>query len=381
MIRDIDYLVLSDIHLGHRRTSTVEIVKNLTDYFSDFSSKSQFSDLDIIFIAGDLFDNLLDFSSPDIHEVTIWISRLMSFCVRFGIKLRVLEGTPSHDWKQSRIVNTLSMMMDFELNVKYIETLHIEHIKDLDITILYVPDEWTASTETTFQQVEELLKENHLDKVDIAIMHGCFSYQVKHIPVKLDSHDENKYLDIVRYFINIGHFHSFSTFNRIIAQGSFDRLTHGEEESKGAVRVRIGKEPQFFFIENKGAKTYKTITIRSRDMDKVIHNLTKQLKVIKSDSYVRIKAVKDHPVYTALDEIKLRFPEFVFTKVTEESVVDKANLATRNAIEVSDYTPISITKDNIIELITNAVTDKYKPNQKEIALLSPILRDTHASLS
>lgn len=173
---DIKYLCVSDIHFGNRRNTTREIVDNLDIYFDQYRKTSQFIDLDIIFIAGDMFDTLLDCASEDIHIVCVWLSRLMRFCETHMISLRILEGTPSHDWKQSQIAETVAKARLSCVDLKYIDTLQIEHHEHTGLTILYVPDEWTADTDTTFKQVQTVLKDNNLEQVDIAIMHGMFRH-------------------------------------------------------------------------------------------------------------------------------------------------------------------------------------------------------------
>jgi hypothetical protein len=178
-MKDITCLSISDIHLGHKRNTTQEMIYNLDVFFDHFTSKSQFSTINIIFIAGDLFDSLLDVSSKDIHEVALWLGRLMNFCSRFNIKLRILEGTPSHDWQQSRIADTIYDLINKPLDFRYIDTLHIEYLKDYDAHILYVPDEWTASTDLTLFQVQGLMSEMNLTQVDIGVMHGMFDVQCK----------------------------------------------------------------------------------------------------------------------------------------------------------------------------------------------------------
>ena len=269
-----------------------------------------FTELDIIFIAGDLFDTLMDMSGGEIHEIQIWAGRLMYFCARHDIRLRVLEGTPSHDWKQAKTLNTVAQLTEHPLNFRYIDSLEIETIEDLgNLNILYVPDEWSSSTELTLKQVKELLYSKGLVDVDIAIMHGAFSYQMKHIPGKHQTHNEAEYLSLVRYYISIGHIHSFSVCDRIIAQGSFDRLAHGEEEAKGGVVITLdpSNENSFVFIENKGAKGFKTITLKSKDLDKCYKQIDKIVSNMQVDDYVRIKAAKDHPLYLAFDDLKSQY--------------------------------------------------------------------------
>lgn len=375
--KDFKYLVLSDIHLGHSKTKSEEIVNHLDAFFEYYQTNTVYTELDIIIIAGDLFDSLLDFASIDIHIASLWVSRLVGFCSLYKIKLRILFGTPSHDWNQSRIVETLIRMIDKPIDFKYIETLYIERMDDLDIDILYIPDEWTPNTDLTFTQVQELMKSKGLLQVDIAVMHGCFNYQLQNVPGHIQRHSEANYLSVVKYFISIGHFHTFSTYERIIAQGSFDRLAHGEEEPKGGVIIQITKEDEmrFDFIENKHAKIYKTIQFRSYDLDKCMEKLDRFVKKLPHDSYVRIKAVKDHPLYAGLDRLKLRYLDFNFSRIALDK--EEKTYQLLNNIEVAvDYTPISITRDNIKTLLMEQIVNKYTLTQPQLGLLDTLLDQT-----
>ena len=59
----ISYLVLSDIHLGHNINTTENIINNLQLYFKD--NYKEFSKLDMICIAGDVFDKLTVIEKTD----------------------------------------------------------------------------------------------------------------------------------------------------------------------------------------------------------------------------------------------------------------------------------------------------------------------------
>ncbi len=378
MIKDISYLCISDIHLGNSRNKTSDILTNLTKFFDDFTSKSSFTELDIIFIAGDLFDTLLDFSSSDIHEITLWLNRLIVFCNRYKIKLRVLEGTPSHDWKQSKIINTLININEENYDVRYIEGLSIEHLKDLGLYILYIQDELTESATSTYKLVTELLNQQGIEKVDIAIMHGMFNYQVKGAIHNVQKHNEQDYLDIVKYYINIGHVHTFSSFDRILANGSFDRLSHGEEEPKGGVLCRIiNDELSFSFIENKGAKIFKTIEIKYKDIDKALLYLDKKIKDLPNNSCIRIKASKDHPIYNSMNEFKIRYPFFNFSKLSNEDNDESSELINISINANIEYKPISITEDNIFNLLNDRIRSKYDLTIQQQIILNNILEETN----
>jgi hypothetical protein len=146
-------------------------------------------------IAGDLFDTALLFTQDEVSIIQGWMCRLMDFCSRYNIKLRILEGTPSHDNFQCRNLVCMAEQFSHKLDFKYIETLHIEKMEDIHLSVLYVPDEWSATTKQTQEQVSQLLKEASLAKVDIAIMHGMFTYQVPELANNALKHDEIFYLN------------------------------------------------------------------------------------------------------------------------------------------------------------------------------------------
>lgn len=354
----IKYIAISDIHLGHHRTKTEEIVTGLRKFFESYKTRN---DIDIIFIAGDLFDRLLTAPSDDFTHSILFMHWLLDFCKTKKIKLRVLEGTPSHDWKQSKHFDTFIEANKSELDFKYFETLAIEYIEDLDISVLYIPDEWDPSTEKTYRDVEKAMAQKGIHQVDLAMMHGQFGYQLPAHIKTIPRHDESKYLSIVKYFINIGHIHTFSVYERIIAQGSFDRLSHGEEEPKGGVECHIHKDGsmEFFFIENKEAKIHKTIVVKQKDVDKALLFIEKKLAIIPQNSYVRLKAAKDHPIFLRFDEIKKLYPFYNWSKTSsdeEENVFNDDLIST--AIETT-YNPISLNRDNIETLLMQRIHSSY----------------------
>lgn len=378
-MKDMKCLTISDIHLGHTRNTTPEIIRNLDTFFSHYTSDSQFTDYDIIFLAGDIFDTLLDSSSPDVQLIKLWFGRLMIFCYAHGIKLRVLEGTPSHDWRQSRNAQTVFQLIDKPVDFRYIDTLYIEHFKDFDAYVLYVPDEWTASTALTLSQVKELLKEKGLSQVDMAVMHGAFDHQLPPAAKKSPVHDASEYLSLVKHYITIGHIHIHSVFDRILAQGSFDRLSHNEESAKGAIATFISetKGNSFYFIENKNAKIFKTIVLKHLDLDRSMLQVDKVVKNLPDNSYVRIKATKSHPLYVAFDDLKVLYPMLFFTKTSIEDEDVNLSLPSPQVTLNDSYDAVTITRENVVSLIMQEVRDADLLEGQDLTLLQTLLEANH----
>ena len=376
LLKDISYLTISDIHLGHVRNHTENIINNLDSYFYQYDVNSPLAKLDIVFIAGDLFDGLLNYSSSNIAIITEWLARVMVWCSRTNTKLRILEGTPSHDWKQSR--NAISVsgilgMLNVRLDFLYVDTLHIEYMEDLNLHILYVPDEWTSDTATTFVQVRQLMSDLNIEYVDIAQMHGLFPHQLKFTD-GIQKHSPEDYLGIVIYYINIGHIHNFSVYYRILGQGSFDRLSHGEEEPKGGIICHINCDgsSSWEFVENIHARIFKTIEVTIRDLDKAVAKLDKDIYKLPTDSYVRLKIPTTHRLFTTLDELKLRYPLYYLTKVKLDE--DSAIVSPKQTTEWCKS--ITITPDNVTDIITEGVLRKTQLTETQLTTLRGILCKT-----
>lgn len=356
----INYLVLSDIHLGHNINNTENIINNLQLYFKD--NYKEFSKLDMICLAGDVFDKLLVSNSIDFVLSTEWLTELIVFCKQHDIILRILEGTPSHDRSQSKVITSIIKKLNIELDYKYIDTLYIEHHNRLGIDILYIPDEYKHKAEDTYKEVLELLTERKLQKVDIAFIHGQFHYQLP--MVKLDSsHNMEDYLNIVKYYISVGHIHTPSVYERIIAQGSFDRLAHNEEEDKGGVVITLTEKESFFkFVYNKNAMIFKTYRFDKESIEDITNILDKDLKKLKDKSNIRIISNSEEFLSNNIKDIRVRYPNI---NIKIEKSKNKEDNKFNIIEELPKIETFSITKDNILDLIT-AELNKYNLTEKEI---------------
>lgn len=373
--KNIAYLTVSDIHLFHDQNETSYICESFFEYMDGWRSTSRFSKLDIIFIAGDIFETYRDTKHPDNVHVNRWMYQLMLFCKTHGIKLRILYGTPGHDYKQSKNFEGMAAAFGPELDYKYFEVLSIEKMDDLGISILYVPDEWAGSAAVCKEQVIELLDRNGLDQVDIACMHGMFDFQIPDLGVHPLKHDSEWYHGIVRSYINIGHDHTFKTFGRIIVQGSFDRMAHGEEGKKGAVvcHLRTDGEHAFEFIENKRARTFKTIVVKTRDLEQAVEQVRKILDKLPTNSHIRISTARDNSINTVIDEFRRAHPGMKFKKHEDKKQKENAGNAFQETVSLTQtYTAISLNEDNIIQQTLDNLSKQLSP--QELDLLMPELQ-------
>ncbi len=340
---------ISDIHLNHPNTPTELIVRNLMLYA--FPDQKSTHDLDIIFIGGDVTHSLMDFASENAILFRKWVAEFLWMCAKHNIMVRIIEGTPLHDWKQSRIFVEENENHSIGCDLKYFTDIHIEHIDRYDIDVLYIPDEIRPTTGATWNRVVELLEERGLEKVDLAIMHGAFAYQLPDVADVRDKvHDEEKYLSIVRHYIFIGHVHTHRPKGRIIPNGSFDRLAHGEEEDKGHVRLLKGN---IEFIVNKGAMRYFQLNVSGMEVDQVIELISEKLKSNREKFKIKLLANKEDAAFGLVRRLSGLFSFGTFEVERLDKVAKKKERTEARAHRA--VTLPTLTRDNLFDELIKEV--------------------------
>lgn len=351
-------VVISDVHLGHPRTTTAEIISGLRYAFK----QSLLDGLDYVFIAGDLFDRDLSVPQLDVHLIFDWWSDFLKQCQMSGVKIRVLEGTPSHDYRQFALFGRINQESKIGADCRYIDDLRVETDEDTGLTVLYLPDEYSDTCAETEVKIRELLHSLEIEQVDLVIMHGQFNHQFPEmIASKLDCHDAEFFLSIARHYVCVGHVHTFSQYKRIIAQGSFDRLCHGMEEPKGMIRLMLDmekpKSSACTFLENVHAKQYVTIVIPSdQSLDEATYRLHQLAQNMLSDAYIRVQGPADHPVFGTLSDFKRDYPAINWSSKRES--VDHAKEVSQNVPTLAEIRGrVSINPENLRELILKRLTN------------------------
>lgn len=345
MNSDLYVASVSDVHLGHRQTPTKQILTNLRQAFPNSEATGE---LDAAFIVGDLFDGPLPHYSDDAVLIQLWIYDFIRMAAERDIIVRVLEGTRSHDWKQNIWFNVVKRISQLDVDVKYISELSIEYIPKLDIHVLYVPDEWRPETDQTWMEVKQLLAEKNLEQVDFTLIHGAFAEQMPE-QANCPKHLAERYQSITRKKVFAGHIHQKWSFGNILGNGSFDRLGHGEEDSKGHWRVRYqnGNE-KVWHVENRGAMIYKTIRCNKLPVEEALIKIEREVASLPDGSQVRIEARQADAIINSLDLLKKKYRQFVWTVKTSDKKDAQAKLLVDHRPKIKG---IPITASNIRQLI------------------------------
>lgn len=353
------YIVTSDIHLGHKNTPTKHIIESFKKTILTKANTC----IDAIFIAGDFFDHLLYLNTQEAQQVVQFFHYLLSYCHDNNISLKVLEGTPCHDWYQSSMLVKINDVRTNKADLTYVKTLDIIHCPKLNKHILYIPDEWCSSQEELELQIKTRLSELGLSKVDITILHGAFKYQAKGIPTSAFFYDEDYFLQLTRGFIHIGHYHTHSALDRIIAQGSLERLAHGEEEAKGYVLVQ---DQAYSFVENTHTYTYKTIQVtNSTDLtrlDKLIHRYP-------HGSHIRLQIKPDHPFNAIFKELTVRYADYRLKRLVKDPT--SANSSVTYIVSEQDLSQPEhlVLETNAHEAVLRGIEAKHQLTPTELVKL------------
>lgn len=315
LVEDLKIFFISDVHLFNRRTTITYMLKNLYKYAVN---ETIFKDIDMFVISGDLLDRELPLGDTRVLEFQSFLIKLVNLCIEHNVKLRILEGTPSHDRRQPAQLNTIlkAHPKGAKVDAKYVDTLSIERVPDWGLDIMYLPDEWHNDHDVIYEQVIELLHSKGLSQVDILVMHGMFDYQLPD-GLNLPCHSTERYLALVKHYISIGHWHKASFLDKIFAQGSFDRISFNEEEMKGGVLAYINllnpSKNKTKFIENKNAKIYKNINIVGLDKPTVIKRLS-EADSLPFDSFVRVELNKGTELLSLVDSMISERPNLNWSK-------------------------------------------------------------------
>jgi hypothetical protein len=377
-----DYLYaafISDIHLGAQNTQTAHIIRNLDAMFPNNEVTAQ---LDVIYIAGDVFDRDLMLTDPQVMDIQLWIFRFLRMCKQHDIQLRVLKGTPSHDWNQCLYFEHCNDQGDIGCDLVYHAKLDIEYQSRLGLNVLYIPDEWKPTTDETWEDVQEKMREKQVDSVDLVIMHGMFGFQLPEI-AHLDKHQEERYLNITNLTIVCGHVHQANHYDRIYIPGSPDRLCHGDEGEKSHVRMKFYKDPKAVSgftpkdrdvvrIPNKQAKIYRTIGCDGLTLEEALDRLRHTAESVPSDSHLRIKASADHPVIRAITVLRSSHP---LINWSTKRVTDTGRPAEKLISVRRTYDAVQITQDNIAPIVDKkmrTMSDNDGLIQRALELLTPL---------
>lgn len=253
--------LIADIHFG---ALPINDLYSELQMFLDYIDKK---DIDFIVILGDWFDRKLNMNSKDAKYSTICFERICQIAMNNNIKVRMIQGTESHDNNQLEILEILAKNKHIDFKVFY-EVGEEELFPNFNV--LYVPEEYITSFDDKYGKYMN-------NTYDMIFGHGviqevkfaAYLQQTEKTMKKAPIFKSNMLMSICDGPIFFGHVHTRDVFHdRVYYVGSYSRWMFGEEEDKGFYTVKYDDKTKEFetkFIVNQLAKRYDTIEIYDKD--------------------------------------------------------------------------------------------------------------------
>jgi hypothetical protein len=342
---------VSDIHFGNKRISSLDIAEQFVRHVFP-----KLKDADLCILGGDFFDQMLYFSDEHTNGIVSLMLDLLSECDKYGVVLRILRGTFVHDRTQCANFKLYHEKGFYKNSLKYYDILSCEYIKELDLRVLYIPDDLPyKSSEEVMNVIYKMLHDLNWDKVDYVFGHGYFDHMLpEYIPNKPKcTFTVDQFRDIVRRLVIFGHVHFSNKTEFVLYNGSFPRLAHGEEEPKGFLYIQDdGKDAKIEFIENKYATKFLTFNLSMYDtVEESMNEYLKRVDIYKDEPEIYIRVI--HPsndVKSILSKLtKNHYPRVIYS---HESGKDKPK-----SIKISDIIDMNElpvpTPDQLPQMIFN----------------------------
>lgn len=350
-MEELNVVSCSDIHLGHPRVPVEHIETNLNEFFFPY-----FIQAFLAFFGGDIFHQLLRIDAYNTQSVLSVINRVLSLAKEHGIILRILRGTFTHDRGQNTLFETLNE--SYKVDLKCIDSVSLEYIEKYNLRILYIPDNLPYSdSDECLREIHTLMRNMQWDYVDFVVMHGYFEHVLPEgIPHKPHCTFRKEQFDsFVKHYVLVGHVHTPSKNGKIIYNGSFDRLCHGEEEKKGFFFLTHKPEDtwKIKFIENKHAMNFVTIHPTGETLEELIeftYRLIKQKFGEHPNGYLRI--ILDDPEKRQLiiqHILATHNKDLIVTGLNPKNTT--TDLITTDQPEFQTYEQIVPTQENLAELV------------------------------
>lgn len=259
MDRNLKIIVISDIHFG---AFDAEVLFNeLNEEFINRLKEMEY--IDLIVIDGDYFDTKLNMNSKHAKYSMKLFSKLYKIATKKNAKIRVIQGTVSHDNNQLEI---LEIEHGGRLcDIKFIYNVSEEEIFK-DFNVLYIPEEYVTNK-------DEYYGEYFNKKYDMVFGHGmvqevsfcALSQESATTMSKAPIFSADKFKEMVHGLVVFGHIHKSQIIkDTVLYVGSFSRWMYGEEEDKGFYEIDYNIEEktcEYKFHINRLARRFDTVEI------------------------------------------------------------------------------------------------------------------------
>lgn len=358
---------ISDIHLGDKRFDHITIRNILSKLLLE-----KLKDIDVLFVDGDIFDGIINVNDLMFLDIHGFIVDLLREAARHNVIIRFLRGTFSHDRNQISWIMKLYRELGFKNDVKYYDSIDVEYIQRLGITVGYMPDNlpYGNSDQAISILKEKMLKLNKKQTLDYVLFHGSFEHiirgGVENAPKVLFKASQ---FSFVKKCVFAGHIHTPSIYKNVYYNGSPNRMAHNEEEDKGYLYFEdFGDCVKVKFVKNDMSPVFKTLDYSADSDTKSILSDYKKKIDYYTKNYVIVYVRIIHPDITIRQALKTyteeHFPHVYYQHTSPKDKSKSTSCVSEIKIDVSlhKYQKETLPADvsDFIKSRYNVIVDKKK---------------------
>lgn len=354
--RTFNILEMADLHVNHPFVShklTLELISGV------LLNPEILKRTHRLLLAGDFYDHGMEYTDTDkIVDIEKFQQELLEACAKHDVQVRVLRGTKSHDREQGVYFEKINKQCNIGCDLKYFDKLTVEIDERYGDSTLYIPDQWNVDASKTLKEAVTAMAKLGLDQVDFGCMHGSMRYQMpEHMRLKQDLHDQDRYNELVRYVLFIGHHHNASNYDKIWCAGSPQRLRFGEEEDKGYLTAEISEDSALVvFNKLDNAMPLLTLDASDKSVEECRDILDKLIEKHPEHLGVRLTGSASDPAGSVIRQYQDAYPHLFF-KFENKKQKDKKQLPTIN-VNSARQNIRPLTYENIGELLAERIAKK-----------------------
>lgn len=367
MTDPIRIVVCSDIHFGCLSNDQEEMAEAFVKTIFPLLPET-----DMFHINGDLFDDVLHFDRNEFDPIYITFMALFNECAKHNVIFRLNQGTYSHDRNQcKRIASFYNSTFYGQFDFKFMDGIHFETvtIKGRDLRFLYVRDDLPyKSAEDAVDAIRAKMAELGWDYVDYAFVHGFFEFTFPNnvSREKRVVFTRNQF-SFVRKVIDAGHVHQYRVDGNAISNGSFDRMSFGDEDPKGCIQIL--DYPDHYvakFIENRFAAVYDTIEISpEEDTHQIRDKIQAHIAGLNTTRKISLRfLVKSQEQYHAIVTwMRETYPEIRISSKREKDKTE-VDIPNRSTLLVESEVKPAPTPETLSVYVLSYI-DEHFPNEEQ----------------
>src|SRR5574344_1180194 len=342
----IKIAIISDLHFG---ISVTQREKDELNLFLDFIKTH---DVDLIHFNGDYFDHKLSLDEPYALLGMEFFNDVLKIAKEKNIKIRMIEGTQSHDRFQPRIFNNFIVDENGNntIDFKFYETIGEECL--LGLNILYVPEEYPIN-------IDEYYAPYKTKQYDLMLVHGTWDFINFGGMINNNSRNDINTAPVFKYnewsyslehgLAICGHIHGRHIFkvkagDKIVYPGSFTAWSFDQISDRGFMYLTYDtetKEYLYELINNPKSPKYANLDVADLDINLETSSI-EEIKNKIQEQKNKVDFIKVNIDALSLDK-KLILKQFykdnkeIRVEVTPEKILLNKNSDGTNKYEKYDY--------------------------------------------